>query len=306
MSTPTYAAWPILMRENLDTFINRLPLKETPIRDRLPRKTGSGLAASWNVMTALWVGNAPFAEGWTPTEDATTYVRRSAIYKELGKTKSITDKMLAAGKSFIDLESELTEVAIRETIQDEEQLIITWDDWVSALQFDWLRATVLTNVIDDNNNALGFRTDLLEQWIEILVSEYGVRPTAIYVGYGMKRAINQSLAGDVRVNLDQTNTVSTWVEVGFYQSMVGKLPFIATFAIASDSVTYADYTVEDLYIVTEKAQGQDVLYMEDLYGMWKSMLDRTGAAIKFMVTEATVLVNRAEEFAVRISNIRTK
>ena len=307
MSTPAYVAGPILVRENLDGFINRLTNKDTPIRDRLPRKTGAGLAASWNVLTAIGVGNSPFAEGGTPTEDNTSYARRSAIYKELGKTKSITDRMLAAGKSFIDVEAELTEVALREVIQDEEQLIITGDTGVSALQFDGLLATVLTNVIDDNNNALGFRTDILEQAIEIVLTDYGVRATAIYVGYGMKRAINQSLAGDVRINLDQTNEVSTGVEVGFYQSMIGKLPFVATFAIAPDTVTYVGTgdTVEDVYVVTEQAYGQDVLYMEDLYGLGKSMLDRTGAAIKFMVTECTVMVNRAEEFHVRLANIRT-
>lgn len=306
MSTPTYAAGPILVRENLDGFINRLPLRETPIRDRLARKVGSGLAASWNVMTTLGVGNAPFAEGSTPTEDATGYVRRSAIYKELGKTKSITDKMLAAGKSFIDLESELTEVALRETIQDEEQLIITGDDGASALQFDGLGVTITTNVIDDANNALGFRTDLLDQAIEAVVTISGVRPTAIYCGFGMKRAINQSLAGDVRVNLDQTNEVSTGVDVGMYQSMIGKIPFVPTFAIAGDTTTYAGNTVEDIYVVCEKAQGEDVIYMEDLYGLGKSNLDRTGAAIKFMVTEATVLVVRAEEFQVKIEGVRVK
>jgi len=41
LETPTYVEGAILTRENLDSFINRLPLKETPIRDRLPRKTGS-------------------------------------------------------------------------------------------------------------------------------------------------------------------------------------------------------------------------------------------------------------------------
>ena len=35
------------------------------------------------------------------------------------------------------------------------------------------------------------------------------------------------------------------------------------------------------------------------------MLDRTGAAIKFMVTEATVFVCRADEFQVAITNVRT-
>lgn len=306
LSTPTYIQGAILTRENLSDFVTRLPLKQTPIRDRLPRKTGMGLAASWTVMTSLGVGNSPFTEGGTPTEDATGYARRSAVYKEFGKTKSVTDRMIAAGRSFIDMEAELTEVALREVIQDEEQLIITGDTSVSALQFDGLVASVTTNVTDDANNALGFRTDLLDAAIETLVSTYGVVPTAIYVGYGMKRAINQSLAGDVRVNLDQTNQVSTGVEVGFYQSMVGKLPIIPTFAIAADTTTYSGYSVEDIYVVTEKAQGSDVLYLEDLYPIGKSPLDRVGAAIKFMVTQATVLVNRAEEFHVRIKSVRTK
>jgi len=305
LGTPTYIQGAVPTRENLDAYITRLTLKETPIRDRLPRKTGSGLAASWNVLTAMGVGTAAFAEGTTPHEDNTTYERRSAIYKELGKTKSITDRMLAAGKSFIELESELTEVALRETIQDEEQLIITGDSSVSALQFDGLRAGITgLNIQDDNNNALGFRTDLLDSAVAYLLKNFAVRATAVYVGFGMKRQINQSLAGDVRVNLDQTNTVSTGVDVGFYQSMIGKLPFVTTFAIASDSITYPGHEVEDIYLVTEKHSGQDVIYMEDLYGMGKSMLDRTGAAIKFMVTEATTFVNRGDEFQVRLANIR--
>ena len=307
LSTPSYIAGAILSRENLDGFVHRLKLKDTPIRNRLPRKTGSGLAASWNVMTAMGVGNSPFAEGATPTEDANTYVRRSAVYKELGKTKSITDRMLAAGKSFIDLETEYTEVAIREVVQDEEQLIVTGDSVASALQFNGLRTLITTNVIDDNNNALGFRTDLLEQGIVQLLTNFGVRPNVIYTGFGMKRAINQSLSGDVRVNLDQTNGVGTGVDVTFYQSMIGALPFVISFAIAADAVTYVATgdTVEDIYVLTENHMGQDVIYLEDLYGLGKSMLDRTGAAIKFMVTECTVLVMRAEEFQVRFANVRT-
>ena len=305
LGTPTYIQGAILTRENLDAFITRLTVKETPIRDRLPRKTGSGLAASWNVLTAMGVGTSPFAEGTTPTESTTTYERRSAIYKELGKTKSITDRMLAAGKSFIELESELTEVALRETIQDEEQLIITGDTTVSALQFNGLSAGITgLNIQDQNNDALGYSNNLLDKAIEYLLNTYAVRATAVYVGFGMKRVINQSLAGDVRVNLDQTNVVSTGVDVGFYQSMIGKIPFVASFAIAQNTVSYPGFTVEDIFVVTEKHSGQDVIYMEDLYGMGKSMLDRTGAAIKFMVTEATVFINRAEEFNIRIANVR--
>jgi hypothetical protein len=304
LSTPTYIAGAILTRENLDGFINRLTNKETPVRDRLMRKKGSGLAASWNVLTAIGTGNSPFAEGGTPTEDNATYARRSAVYKELGKTKSITDKMLAAGASFTDQEAEQTEVAMREVIQDEEQLIITGDSGASPNQFDGLDTWLTTNRTNDNNNALGFRTDLIDAEIANLVSTYGVKPTALYCSYGMKRAINQNLAGDVRVNLNQGNEVASGVDVNFYQSMVGKLPIIPTFAIADDTATYPGNTVSDLYVVTETVNGQAVLYMEDLYVLGKTYLGRTGAAIQFMVTEATVLVNRAEEYSSIVQNVR--
>lgn len=306
LSTPAYVnpGTLTLVRENLSAFITKLPYTETPLRDRLARKQGSGLAASWNVLTAIGTGNSPFAEGGTPTEDDATYVRRSAPYKELGKKKSITDRMLAAGASFKDLEAELTETAMREVLQDEETLIIQGDINVSALQFDGLGVLITTNTIDDANNALGFRTDLLDQAIQTLMENYGVKPTAIYCNYGMKRAINQSLAGDVRVPLTSGNNVDVGVDVGFYQSMVGKLPIVATPAIPNDSATYAGFTVSDIYVVTEKWAGQDNIYMEDLYPLGKANLDRTGAAMNFMVTECTVLVCRSEELNVKIENVR--
>jgi len=120
---------------------------------------------------------------------------------------------LAAGRSFMDQEAEQTENAIREVIQDEEQLIVTGNTGTSALQFDGLSTYITTNVHNDNNSALGFRTDLIDKAIQEIWGKYGVRPTAIYCGYGMKRAINQSLIGDVRVNIDNTNQVAAGLEV---------------------------------------------------------------------------------------------
>ena len=52
MDTPTYIAGPILVRENLSGIITRLDFKQTPIRDRLARKAGAGLAASWKMVTS--------------------------------------------------------------------------------------------------------------------------------------------------------------------------------------------------------------------------------------------------------------
>lgn len=168
--------------------------------------------------------------------------------------------MLAAGKSFMDQEAEQTEVAIREVIQDEEQYIVAGNASINALEFNGLAAYITTNVTDDNNNALGFRTALLDTEIARIVKNYGVRPTAVVYSYGMKKAINQALAGDVRVNLDQTNEVGVGVDVSFYQSMIGKLPIIPTFAVADDSTTYSG-VVSDIYILTENARGNACLYL---------------------------------------------
>lgn len=292
----------VLVRENLSEVVTRLTDTETAIRNRLSRKKGAGMAASWVVLTGITSGNSPFTEGGTPSEDDATYVRRTAVYKELGKTKTISTKMIYAGQSFGDVDARETENAIREVIQDEENLIINGDATTYPLQFDGLKTQITTNVTDDANNPLGFRVDLVNKAIKTIWSTKGVRPTAIYCGYGMKKAINESLIGDVRVNLNDGNTVAHGVDVGFIQTMAGKLPVVPTVAITSS--TYGSNTVEDLYIVTEKANGQDVLYMEDLYPLGKEYLAKTGASTKFMVTECTVLVNRAEEMHYKFQNVR--
>ena len=293
-----------LIRENLASGLTSLVDKETPIRDRLMRLTGSGIQATWNVLTGITGGNSAFAEGGTPNEDDATYALRAAIYKELGKTKTITDKMIAAGKSFADVEAEQTENAMREVIQDEEQYIITGNATSNVLQFDGLQTQIITNVTDDANDPLGWRTDLVDKEVENLINVYGVRPTAIYIGYALQTAINQSLSGEVRVNLDVTNQVGTGLEVAWIQTSAGRLPLVQTFAIAER--TSGTNKVQDMYIVTEKWRGSNVVYMEDLYTMGKTPLAKTGAATKFMVTECTVLVNRAEEFHAKVTNIRTK
>ena len=108
----------------------------------------------------------------------------------------------------------------------------------------------------------------------------------------------------MNINQGATDGLSTGLDITFYQSMIGKLPIVATFGISDDTTTYPGHTVSDIYVVTEKWRNQDVLYMEDLYVLGKTMLARTGAAINFMVTESTVLVNRAEEMHSRITDVR--
>lgn len=302
LSTPTYIEGAILSRENLSGEIVNLLNRNTPVRDRLPRTQGSWIAASWNVLTAMGVGNSAFAEWALPTEDATTYTRRSAIYKCLWKTKSITDLMIAAGRSFIDIEAQELEVAMLEVVKDEEQFIITWDTAVSALQFDWLKKEIVTNVIDDNNNALGYRPDLINQAIELLQNTYWVNPTAILDWYGMQRVINDSLTPNRFI---AGNEATSWITIQNFASTAWMLPLVTTPAIKWDTVSFPWNTVESIYVITERTPTQ-VVYMEDLVGLRKEMTGKVNTSVKFFVAEYTVFVNRAEEFHVEIQNVRVK
>ena len=306
LSMPAYSEGPANMRENLSSVVTKLNKRVTPIRDRLPRVTWSGLAAAWNVLTTIWSGATPTAEWAKPTQSASTYVKRHALYKQFGSTKGITDMMINAGKSFQNQEAAELEIAMLELLRDEETFIVTWDINVSALQYDWLKKTIVTNVIDDNNNALGYRPDLLNQAIEIQLSTYDARATAIYNGYGMQRAINDSFTGNVQVNIDSTNSVSSGITVWTFSSVAWVLPFVTSPAVKWDAVTYPWFTVESMYVVVENSDGTDVLYIEELQGMVKQYIGRVWTWIEFMVYHQNVLVNRAEEYHVEIQNVRVK
>jgi hypothetical protein len=143
---------------------------------------------------------------------------------------------------------------MHEVIMDEERYIITGNATTFPFQFDGIDTQIVTNVIDDNNSATGFTDDLVDRAIKILADKYSLRPTAIYCGWGMKRKINAATAGGIRVNIDQSNSVSSGVEVGSHTGMTGKVPYIPTFAIAGNTTAFPTFTVENMYIVTEKAQ----------------------------------------------------
>ena len=302
LSSATYIDGAILQNENLSQEIVNLLNRQTPVRDRLPRVAGSGWAASWNVLTAMWVGNSAFAEWALPTEDATSCVRRHAVYKLLWKTKSITDYAIKTWASFIDLAAQELEVAMLEVIKDEEQFIITWDTAVSALQFDGIKKTIVTNVIDDNNNALGYRADLINQAIELLQTNYGVNPTVILDWFGMQRVINDSLSPNRFI---AGNSATSWITIQNFASSAWLLDFVTTPAIKWDAVTFAWNTVESIYVITENVSS-NVVYMSDLMGLRQDDIGKVNSSYKFFVSEYTVLVNRAEEFHVEIQNVRVK
>ncbi|MEO7718159.1 MAG: DUF5309 family protein [Capsulimonas sp.] len=157
--TSTSSAFPV--RENLEAESKILIPTDTPMRNRLARKTGSGKASAWKQTISLGGGWATgldqpgsaaairsfFAETGAPADHVTSYADKSATYKLMGTYGSVTGFAMASGANFQNqLATEKTN-AIRNLMLNEENAIINgdsastaapWGDGATAMAFDGL------------------------------------------------------------------------------------------------------------------------------------------------------------------------
>lgn len=148
-----------LVREDLSPVLALMLPTETPIRNLLKRIPGNGNAHSWYQQVAqadtdgsLFFGTAPsgaaFAAGQLPVKKASKYNRVSAPYVQLGDSVSVTFFDYFAGRSYIDVLSHESDVAMMNTALIEEWMILNGDSSVNPLYFDGLLKQVNTNVVD--------------------------------------------------------------------------------------------------------------------------------------------------------------
>jgi hypothetical protein len=151
--TSSTSAFPV--RENLEAEAKVLVPLDTPIRNLLPRRTGSGTASAWKQITSLGgvSARAFFAESGAPADHATSYANKSASYKLLGTFGSVTGFAMAAGANFQNqLATEKTN-AVKNLMLNEENALINgdststsapWGDGSNALAFDGLVNLIAT------------------------------------------------------------------------------------------------------------------------------------------------------------------
>lgn len=147
------------IRENLEAEAKVLVPVETPFRNMLPRKPGSGAASLWRQITSMGGGwgssyDQPgggsatrlfFAETGAPAERTTTYAAKSAGYKLMGTYWSVTGFAVAAGANFQNQRAIEQRNAIQNLMLNEEFALINgdsqstavpWGDGSNALAFD--------------------------------------------------------------------------------------------------------------------------------------------------------------------------
>src|ERR1035441_10353774 len=95
-----------------------------------------------------------YADGQLPPETDPSYVQKTAAYKYLGTTAVISGPMIASGRSYIDIEAEIAEAALRRIIQAEEWAYFKGSSSANSLSFDGFDVQIVTNAVSNSAAAL--------------------------------------------------------------------------------------------------------------------------------------------------------
>lgn len=310
----------LLARQDLEAEIVKLTNRNTPLRDMVKRTKGEGRAHLWNQRTALGglpSNNSPlelfYSDGALPTESDASYVQKTAAYKYLGVTGVITGPMIASGRSFADIEAETVEAKLREIVQGEEWAIFHGDSTVTnstgASSFDGLDKQLVTNVINKAGAALtgvGNSVKELDRLVK-LVRLQGGQPTHFFASFGMQSQINQIVAPQTRVIVNDGTTVTAGVNAVNYQSPAGMLPIVGDFFI-NPAIPYPYNTAgssgpegaltSNIYLLQVPE-----LEMADLMPVGRTELAKIADTVRFYVSEYTVLAVKAEPWMGVVQNV---
>jgi len=309
----------LLARQDLEAEIVKLTNRNTPLRDVMPRIRGEGMAHLWNqrtVLGALPTNNSPmelfYKDGGLPTQSDPQYVQKTAAYKYIGVTGVITGPMIASGRSFGDIEAEVSEAKLREVVQAEEWAIFHADSTVTNSQgasgFDGLDKQIVTNVIDNGAALTGVGNAVKEiDKIVKLARLQGGQPTHIFCSFGEQIAINQIVAPQTHYYMSEGTVVTAGVWANVYQSPAGTLPLVGDFFVnpatpypynTAGSSGPAGASKSSLYLLQ-----MNQLEMADLVPIGRTELAKVADTIRFYISEYTVLAVKAEPWQGIVKNV---
>ncbi len=313
----------LLARQDLESAIVVLSDRLTPFRDRVSRIKGEGLAHLWNQRTSLTtLANGPqslvnlfYADGNLPSSTDPAYTQKTAAYKFLGTTAVITGPMIASGRSYIDIEAEIAEAALRRIIQAEEWADFHGNSSVNTLSFDGFDTQITTNVTNNAGAALtatGVTIPVFDKIIRNIRYQGGNKLDGIYVGFGIQTQVNQIVSPAARyyVTGDSGREFGAGDHVTSYMSPLGSIPVIGDF-FANPALPYpynaagssgaTGTSLSTAYFLRHDAQG---VQMIDLVPLGRTELAKIADTVRFYLNEYLVLALKAEPWVGMITNIQ--
>jgi hypothetical protein len=312
----------LLARQDLESAIVVLSDRQTPFRDRVTRIRGEGLAHLWNVRTQLdTLSQGPsglvqlfYADGNLPTEQDPNYTQKTAAYKYLGTTAVITGPMIASGRSYIDIEAEIAEAALRRIIQAEEWADFHGASSVNTLSFDGFDVQIATNATNNAAAALtatGTTIPAFDKVIKYIRLQGGNKIDGIYISFGLQTVVNSIIAPQARyfISVDQDAHLHAGEHTVAYMSPLGSIPVIGDF-FCNPALPYpinqagssgaTGNLVSTAYFLRHDEQG---VQMVDLVPLGRTELAKIADTVRFYLNEYLVLALKAEPWVGSLYNI---
>lgn len=311
----------LLARQDLEAAIVVLSDRLTPFRDRVSRIRGEGLAHLWNQRTSLGtLANGPqalvnlfYADGALPPSNDPAYKQKTAAYKYLGTTAVITGPMIASGRSYIDIEAEIAEAALRRIIQAEEWGDFHGDSSQNTLCYDGFDVQIVTNTVNSAGSQLvasGVTIPLFDKVIKLIRNQGGNKIDGIYLGFGLQTQVNQIVSPAARYIIASENqTLTAGDHATVYMSPLGSIPVIGDFfcnpalpypynAVGSSGA--AGSGLSSVYFLRHDEQG---VQMVDLVPLGRTELAKLADTVRFYLNEYTVLALKAEPWVGILYNV---
>jgi hypothetical protein len=312
----------LLARQDLEAAIVVLSDRLTPFRDRVSRIRGEGLAHLWNQRTRLnTLANGPmalvnlfYADGAIPPSDDPSYVQKTAAYKYLGTTAVITGPMIASGRSYIDIEAEIAEAALRRIIQAEEWGDFHGDPSVNTLCYSGFDVSITTNTVNAAGSQLvanGVVIPLFDKIIKLIRNQGGNKIDGIYLGFGLQTQVNAIIAPAARyiIASEKDGLLMAGDHTVAYMSPLGSLPVIGDF-FCNPALPYAyneagssgaaGSGLSSVYFLRHDEQG---VQMVDLVPLGRTELAKIADTVRFYLNEYTVLALKAEPWVGLLYNV---
>ncbi len=313
----------LLARQDLESAIVVLSDRMTPFRDRVTRIKGEGLAHLWNQRTSLGtitdgpmaLVNLFYADGQLPPSTDPSYVQKTAAYKYLGTTAVITGPMIASGRSYIDIEAEIAEAALRRIIQAEEWADFHGSSSTNTLSYDGFDVQIVTNVVSNAGaqlTASGVVIPAFDKIIKLIRLQGGNKIDGIYLSFGLQTQVNAIVSPQARyfINVDQKdNLLGAGDHVVSYMSPLGSIPVIGDF-FCNPALPYPENPagssgatgsgLSTVYFLRHDDQG---VQMVDLVPLGRTELAKIADTIRFYLNEYIVLALKAEPWTGALTNV---
>ncbi len=155
-----------LMQPEVDKVIQSEIEKNNPLRQNLPRKTGSGKNWIQNRRTAApdaaWVNDTE-----TPDDSESTYTQTDFEFKTVLSEGKVTRKLIAVGRTYADIKAEEINACLDVVAAAEEYALINGNATTNAKQPDGLAQLVPAGqIVSMGDNGAALTLDKMDEAID--------------------------------------------------------------------------------------------------------------------------------------------